>query len=395
MANTLKFGNGQWATGNGTALAYNDENANFKPLPFDFTRASSATVVNQQGLIETVGSGLPRIDFQGNTKGALLLEPSRTNSFPYSENISVFASASNGTGTNPVITSNYSVSPDGTQNADRIQFNRGSGTSSSDTSYVTYGLSLGTIDATLSIYLKTNDGTTKDVTLRLGTSLFDYDVTVTSNWQRFTLSGNTNVDRVQILLYGNQNSQTADISCYGVQLEQGSYATSYIPTSGSAVTRVVDVCNNGGNAQVINSTEGTLYVEANLINGYDNNNWLGIIYDSSNANNRIYIQRYLGNIQGGIRVNGVIQSEITQSSSSLGKNKIAFTYKLNEFKMFVNGSQVGVTDTSGSVFSFNTLDVLNVGVYHNNTLQFNSGIDDVKLYNTALTDNELAALTQV
>ena len=69
MANTLKFGNGQWATGNGTALAYNDENANFKPLPFDFTRASSGTVVNQSGLIETVGSGIPRIDFQDNTKG--------------------------------------------------------------------------------------------------------------------------------------------------------------------------------------------------------------------------------------------------------------------------------------------------------------------------------------
>ena len=79
MANTLKFGNGQWATGNGQVLAYNDENSNFKPLPFNFTRASSATVVNQSGLIETVGSGLPRIDFEGNTKGALLLEPSRTN----------------------------------------------------------------------------------------------------------------------------------------------------------------------------------------------------------------------------------------------------------------------------------------------------------------------------
>ena len=68
---------------------------------------------------------------------------------------------------------NYSVSPDGTQNADRIQFNRGSGTSSNDTSYVTKSLSLGTIDATLSIYLKTNDGTTKDVTLRLGAGLFE------------------------------------------------------------------------------------------------------------------------------------------------------------------------------------------------------------------------------
>ena len=46
-----------------TPLAYNDENDNFKPLPFDFTRASSATRVNKDGLIETVPSGKPRIDF--------------------------------------------------------------------------------------------------------------------------------------------------------------------------------------------------------------------------------------------------------------------------------------------------------------------------------------------
>ena len=72
MANTLKFGNGNWATKDGSTLAYNDESG-FNPLPFDFTRASSATVVNKNGLIETVASGIPRIDFQGNTKGALLV----------------------------------------------------------------------------------------------------------------------------------------------------------------------------------------------------------------------------------------------------------------------------------------------------------------------------------
>ena len=55
MANTFKFGNGEWAVGKETALAYNDENSNFKPLPFTFDRASTATVVNKQGLIETVG----------------------------------------------------------------------------------------------------------------------------------------------------------------------------------------------------------------------------------------------------------------------------------------------------------------------------------------------------
>ena len=70
MANTLKLGAGKWATGNGTVLAFNDENNNFKPLPFTFNRASRATVINQSGLIEEVGAGDPRIDFNDDTKGA-------------------------------------------------------------------------------------------------------------------------------------------------------------------------------------------------------------------------------------------------------------------------------------------------------------------------------------
>ena len=72
MANTFKFGNGSWAVKDGLALAYNDESNNFKPLPFDFTRASSATRVNKQGLIETVRPNRPRIAFTANTSGHLL-----------------------------------------------------------------------------------------------------------------------------------------------------------------------------------------------------------------------------------------------------------------------------------------------------------------------------------
>ena len=84
MANTLKFGNGEWYGKKDTILAYNDENNNYKPLPFDFSRGSTptgskATTINKDGLIETVGNNVPRIDYKDNSKGALLLEPSRSN----------------------------------------------------------------------------------------------------------------------------------------------------------------------------------------------------------------------------------------------------------------------------------------------------------------------------
>ena len=85
MANTIKFGNGQWATKEDSILAYNDENANFKPLPFVTSRATTATRVNKAGLLETVASGVPRVDYLDNSKGSYLLEPTSRNLISQSE----------------------------------------------------------------------------------------------------------------------------------------------------------------------------------------------------------------------------------------------------------------------------------------------------------------------
>ena len=88
MAQTYKFGNGTWARKKGSTLAYSDTNNAFKPLPFSFERNSIATRVNKEGLIEVVGNDIPRIDYTDSTEGALLLEPSRTNLYTYSEDFS-------------------------------------------------------------------------------------------------------------------------------------------------------------------------------------------------------------------------------------------------------------------------------------------------------------------
>ena len=397
MANTtLKFGNGNWAIKEDSALAYSDQYDNFKPLQFDFSRASNATVVNKAGLIETVGNGIPRIDFLGNTQGALLLEPQRTNAIT---NSSEFGSTgwgfvTTGTALAPIVTDDYAISTDGTQNAQRIQFNLGGGTSISDRTVIRQNIGSQT-GWFLSVWMKSTNGEEQEVLWH--TNSDSNATTITGEWQRFTFSRNgVNNSWAGLGLRGsNSTVNTADILVYGFQVEQGSYATSYIPTYGATSTRFADSFTNGANEQVINSTEGTLYVEANLIDGYNSNNFLATIFDNSNGNgNNIFIQRYLGNIQAKIRV-GTTQAEITESNTTPGSKKIAFTYKANEFKMFVNGSQVGSTDTSGSVFSANTLDKINVGSYYNDTLKFNSVINDVKLYNTSLTDSELAALTTI
>jgi hypothetical protein len=126
MANTFNLGNGNWAQKTEKLLAYNAENDNYKPLPFDFDRGSTATVVNKDGLIKTVGVDKPRIDFLNNpkghllSKGHLLLEPSRQNILTYSEDLSQWSKS------NTTTQSNSSTSPDGTQNATKIIANNGS-----------------------------------------------------------------------------------------------------------------------------------------------------------------------------------------------------------------------------------------------------------------------------
>ena len=116
MAQKLKFGNGTWATKKGSTLAYNDENNNYKPLPFTTTRNSIATRVNKEGLIEVVGDDKPRIDYKDSADGVLLLEPSRTNLISYSEDFSQSYWTKSGSS----ILSNNAISPDGSLNASKL-----------------------------------------------------------------------------------------------------------------------------------------------------------------------------------------------------------------------------------------------------------------------------------
>ena len=322
-----------------------------------------------------------------NTKPSLLLEPQSTNSFPNSEDYTVFTPISAGTGTNPIITSNYSISPDGTKNADRIQFNRGSGTSGGDTSYITKSLSLGTIDATLSIYLKTNDGTTKDITLRLGAALFDYDVTVTSEWQRFTLSGNTNVDRIQILLYGNKNSQTADLSCFGTQVESLTYATSYIPTNGSTQTRAAETCNGAGTSSIFNDSEGILMLEAS---SDDTNSVIWSISDGSN-NNAVSLyygsQGILCDIFSSVGVRTIIAT--FPITSRVNMNKFAVKYKSNDIAIWINGVKSAVNTQTIALSGLNTLGAS----YGSGSFPFYGKVKQIRVYNTKeMTDSEVDIL---
>lgn len=379
MANTFKFGNGQWAVGKETALAYNDENSNFKPLPFSFDRGSIATVVNKNGLIETVGVDEPRIDFLNNTKGHLLLEPSRSNLFTYSDDFGN-SDWDKGTGT---ITTNTSISPDGTLSADKY-----SAVSTSSFAFLSQTKSADASQSyTYSIWIKKVSGSgvlklaISDVNLATSSS---NNINLTNEFVRYSFSIETgDLSNTGSIGAGFTNITSGDvIEVWGAQLEAGSYATSYISTSGSAVTRSADSGEQNPPSDIINLSQGTLYLEfPNINNMYG---FVGLSDFGSNSNRMIIYSSGDNILQAQFRQGGTVKLSGLTSAIN-GKVKAALAFSSTESVFYVNGTQIA-TGTASTWSALNQIDF-------NQANQYGAKIKDFKFYNTRLTNTELQALT--
>jgi len=331
--------------------------------------------------------------------GSWLFEPQSTNLITYSIELtnSSWVKTGVGTGSAPSVTSNYSISPDGTQNADRVIFNLNGGSANADVSQVSASLgSVSSASYTNSVYIKSNTANDYDLVITKPSG-GHITKTITTKWQRFD-TPDTNVTNIsfRIRLRGDEStSNYADVSIWGAQLEQQSYATSYIPTDGAASTRLQDIANNSGNSTLINSTEGVLYAEiAALANDLTNRY---ITLSDGTSNNRLIIRYSNGannllNVQ--FRAGGVVQANLSKTLSNITvSSKVAFKYKQNDFALWVNGVEAE-TDTSGSVLSANTLNKLNFSDAGGGVPFFGKN-KAIVVFKEALTDAELQALTTI
>jgi len=252
------------------------------------TRAGTATYTDSSGIIQVASPDTVRVDHVDGVP-MILVEPSATNSFLYSQPTSALAFGNSATKT-----FNDSIAPNGEIEAFRITHNGASGSVNfSATSSITFGSD----SMVLSVWAKAGsggnnyftwsfqnlggavvragfklegDGETQLITSGNGGHTLQIE-TYPDGWYRCIIIGNTQSSGTTTqFLYTvsgyNESSSIAggSVLLWGFQVEAGSVATSYIPTSGSTVTRAADslVISGSDFSDFFSGSAGTFFIQA-------------------------------------------------------------------------------------------------------------------------------------
>jgi len=385
-----------------------------------FSRASTATFVGANGLIQTAASGAPRFDHNPATGESLglLVEEARTNNVLYSEQIN----SSNWNVITGALSLDSSLSPSGTQ-----PYLFTSSNSSSGGGYVYRSIGSLTGNHTVSVYVKKN-GAQKYAWIDLwagadyvavfdldtgtyagnsGLNSYDsYSITSVGNgWFRVTGTKNLPAGSYSLGLSitrdptggsGVVNSSGDSILIWGAQVEAGSFPTSYIPTTTATVTRAADVASMTGTnfSSWYRQDEGTAYIKtvnrsinspaAPLVfsvgaGGFPFNELLE--WDGTGSTNAILLRVFT--------TAGVQSANITGTVNSANNVNIAAgAFKLNNFAVSLNGN-TPLVDNSGDL---SAVDTLHIGKNWS-TSRYSGTIARLAYYPVRLPDAQLQALT--
>jgi len=305
-----------------------------------FSRDSIATYLGSDGLIKTAQPNIPRFEFDtdGNCLG-LLIEESRTNLVTYSEDFNNVVWIKN------VNLSSVPDSPNNTNSYLAIP------TGSNTTYYLNYNTTTSNSAASLSIYAKaggydklllwSNQGGGYGFNLSTGQTFSVGNITdslgasiesVGNGWYRCSITVSS-FSRFNPYILNSETYETwtpdgtSGIYLWGAQLEAGSFATSYIPTSGSAVTRSADNASITGTnfTDFYNQSEGSFYSDIKLNPNFPVSGKASISFTLSDNsfNNRITLASSTGStaFNADVNISGTLYRAVignyTSGSSSI------------------------------------------------------------------------------
>jgi hypothetical protein len=346
-------------------------------------------------------SGTPRLDYLGSDCGRLLLEPQRSNLAAYSEQ----ADNAYWGKYQCTITSNDATSPDGYQNADKIV------STAAPTNNVIYAsfVSIAAGAQTISFFVKAGTASIGFLQIYDGTTVFtsDYNLsngttsgttagataTITTygnGWYRCTLTATT-LAGTHYIDYGIRSTAIGQYAhIWGFQFEASAgYSSSYVPTLGTAVTRVADAAGRTSASALIGQTEGTFVIDiiASSQNA-DAGGAFSVLFTAGVAGNNFQIYTAEKNL----RFYKEPSSIDFYSSVNLVEGqryKIGYAYKAGDYAFYVNGVQVG-TSTNASVPAVSSI---YINQFATGTYQAQNRFNQVLLFKTRLTNAQLAELT--
>lgn len=329
-----------------------------------FTRASSGSYYAANGALRIAATNEPRYDYDPVTLAmrGILIEEARSNLLLYSN---YFDNAVSWNKTTSTIASNAAISPDGTMSASFMTATAGGGR-------VTQIAAATATSLIFSVYVKQGNALTQQFIIRNNTTATNLvapilnwatkttnapattSVTSVGNgWYRVAIACTTGVtigDSMQYYTYaGASGNAVGDtVYMYGAQVEAGTFATSYIPTSASAVARSADSVSVNNFSSWFNSSEGTFVAQVDT-GSIDNAAVFAVGSTTSD------IIRFFRQSDGQPVFQDIVGStNLANLGAGVGSwlqtssPKAAMVYGLNDFRLSVNGGSV-ISDISGTV----------------------------------------------
>ena len=373
------------------------------PSSLTFTRASNAWYYNSSGLITQASSNTARFDYNPSTKvlNGLLIEQQSTNLNIDSQTFTTGWTINQGA----TSADNVYVSPDGATNASSLVM-----TTAASSGVYQFITTTASQAYTFSVFIKLISGSS--TTFRFGddsagTAYFQinpqnmtagyigpqatsYSIqNVGNGWYRLSCSFVATGASSSFLMFNEDTSNTLTLAVYGAQAEAIPFSTSYIPTAGSAVTRVQDSVTVPVSTVGANATAGTALAEimfetsipSGSAAGYGNN----YIWDF--GTNQMSMRLYIATASFGT-LGGTTTPPWLPSAGSIYKVAGAWSGGNTAISALngVVGSQISNTASIGTT--------LRLGNYGGGGYSENGWLRNFKFWNSTLTNAQLQQVTQ-